>query len=234
MTGGRLIPIPLSWAPFFTGLPIDGCGTPLLDPPHVGTLPADKSHLGPFVDGIALACGTQHQTAATPLSALVSRWKQVLYSTPLLVGTAAAWEGPRGTPEARMNHFDSLVSGGPDSPPVGDAPSKCKEAGGARDSITHDGDDSAQHWQGASMIQACTPVQCRKMCQLCNGNVSQAASQWTEASATGVMTPAREEQRRQCDKGEYVCVTRKMTSLTSASGAAWDDDMTLSISSSIG
>jgi hypothetical protein len=36
-------------------------------------------------------------------------------------------------------------------------------------------------------------AQCREMCQLCDGNVSQAALQWTEASATGVMTPAREE-----------------------------------------
>ncbi len=74
------------------------------------------------------------------------------------------------------------------------------------------------------MIQASTPAQCCKMCQLCDDNVSQAASQWTEASATGVMTPAHEEQRRQHDKGEYACATRKMTSLTSASGAAWDDE----------
>jgi hypothetical protein len=136
-----------------------------------------------------------------------------------------------------MNHFDSLFGGGARqddqrlgsaSPvgtrtPVGDVPSKCKEAGGARDSITHDGDDSAQHWRGASVIQASAPAQCREMCQLCDDNMSQAASQWTEASTTGVMMPAREEQRRQCDKGEYACATRKMTSWTLASGAAWDD-----------
>jgi hypothetical protein len=199
-------------------------------------LPADKSHLRPFVDGIALACGTPHPTAATPLSALVSQWKQVPYSKPSLAGAATAWERPRGTPEARTNHFDSLFGGGPrqddqqsaTSPfgtrmPVGDAPSKCKEAGGARDSITHYGDDSAQHWRGASVIQASTPAQCREMCQLCDNNVSQAASQWTEASATGVMTSVREEQRHQRDKGEYACAARKMTSSTSASGAAWDN-----------
>ena len=206
--GGCLIPIPLKcWAPFFPDYPTMGVAFRCLIHLMWEALPADKSHLRPFTDGIALACGTPHPTADTPLSALVSWWKRVPYSKPSLTGAAAAWEGPRGTPEARTNHFDSLFGGGPRqddqqsgsaSPvgtrtPVGDAPSKCKEAGGARDSITHDGDDSAQHWRGASVIQASTPAQCREMCQLCDDNVSQAASQWTEASATGVMTPALEE-----------------------------------------
>ena len=38
------------------------------------------------------------------------------------------------------------------------------------------------------------------------------------------MTPAHEERRRQRDEGKYACTTRKMTSSTSASGAAWDDE----------
>ena len=71
-------------------------------------LPANKSHLRPFADGIALACGTPHPTAATPLSALDSQWTRVSYTKPSLAGAAAAWEGPRWTPAARTNHFDNL------------------------------------------------------------------------------------------------------------------------------
>ena len=59
---------------------------------------------------------------------------------------------------------------------------------------------------------------------LCDDNASPAASQWTEAITSGVMTPTRGEQRRQRNEGEYACATRKMTSLTSASGTAWDDE----------
>jgi hypothetical protein len=113
MMGGRLIPIPLSWAPFFPDYPTMGVAFRCLIHLMREALPADKSHLRPFADGIALACGTLHPTAATPLSALVSRWKRVPYSKPLLAGAAVAWEWPRGTPDARTNHFDSLFGGGP-------------------------------------------------------------------------------------------------------------------------
>jgi hypothetical protein len=50
-----------------------------------------------------------------------------------------------------------------------------------------------ENYQGGTTMTGGRLAQCREMCQLCDGNVSQAALQWTEASATGVMTPAREE-----------------------------------------
>ncbi len=58
------------------------------------------------------------------------------------------------------------------------------------------------------------PAQCRDMCQLCEVNVSQAALLWTAAIVSGVMTPARGEQRCQRDEGEYACTRKKMTSST--------------------
>ena len=110
MTGGRLIPIPLSWALFFPDYPTMGMAFRCLIHLMREALPADTSHMWPLVDGIALACGTPHPTAAPSLSAW---WKRVPYSKPSLAGAAAAWEGPRRTPEAWTNHFDNLFGGGP-------------------------------------------------------------------------------------------------------------------------
>ena len=106
MTGGRLIEL----GPVFPILPDDGRGVPSPDPPHAGS-PSGRHEPPAAVHGRdSTGLWDPTQRPPPPLSA---RWKRVPYSKPSLAGAAAAWEGPRGTPEARMNHFDSLFGGGP-------------------------------------------------------------------------------------------------------------------------
>ena len=77
MMGGCLIPILLSWAPFFPGLPDNGRGIPLPDPPHVGS-PSGRQ------EPPAAVCGRDSTglwdptpNGRTPLNALDSQWTRV-------------------------------------------------------------------------------------------------------------------------------------------------------------
>jgi hypothetical protein len=112
--GGRLIPIPVSWAPFFLNYPTMGLAFRRLIHLMRGAEPRDHGHLKPFSNGIALACGTPHPTDDSPCSALDSQWKRVQYSRSILAGATAAWEGHRGTPAAprkeppELGAFDNL------------------------------------------------------------------------------------------------------------------------------
>ena len=113
-TGGRLIPIPVSWAPFFLDYPNMGLTFRCLIHLMWGAEPRDRGHLKPFSNGIALACGTPHPTDDSPCSALDSLWKRVPYTRTTLAGATAAWENHRGTPTAprkdppELGEFDSM------------------------------------------------------------------------------------------------------------------------------
>ena len=113
-TGGRLIPIPVSWAPFFLDYPNMGLAFRRLIHLMWGAEPRDRGHLKPFSNGIALACGTPHPTDDSPCSALDSLWKRVPYTRTTLAGATAAWENHRGTPTAprkdppELGEFDSM------------------------------------------------------------------------------------------------------------------------------
>jgi hypothetical protein len=82
---------------------------------------AKRSHLRPFCEGVARACGSPDLTALDSVSALNSKWKQVAYTKALLSSATAAWEGcrpaSRKAPPTRQkpqspSQFD-LIFGGP-------------------------------------------------------------------------------------------------------------------------
>ncbi len=81
---------------------------------------AERSHLCPFCEGVAQACGSPDPTAPDAVSALASKWKRVAYTKASLASATAAWEGRRpaslkAPPEQKLrapSQFD-LIFGGP-------------------------------------------------------------------------------------------------------------------------
>ena len=112
--GGRLVPIPMGWAPFFLDYPTMGTTFRRMIFLMRAAAHEDRGHLRPFAMGIALACGTARPSGVlepTSTSALDSQWKRVPYTKPSLAGATAVWEGAaRGDPQV-PNEFDSLFGG---------------------------------------------------------------------------------------------------------------------------
>jgi hypothetical protein len=119
-TFGRLIPIPVGWAPMFLDCPSLGVAFRWVVQLMLTTDLAERSHLHLFCEGVAWACELLDPTALDSVSALASKWKRVAYTKALLSSATAAWEGRRPAsrklpPELKPwlpSQFD-LIFGGP-------------------------------------------------------------------------------------------------------------------------
>jgi hypothetical protein len=83
-TFGRLIPIPVGWASMFLDCPSFGVAFRRVIQLMLSANPEERSHLRPFCEGFAWACGSPDPTALGSVSALNSKWKQVAYTNALL------------------------------------------------------------------------------------------------------------------------------------------------------
>ncbi len=120
-TFGCLIPIPVGWASMFLDCLSFEVAFHQVIQLMLSADPAERSHLRPFCEGVARACGSPDPTALDSVSALNYKWKRVAYTKALLSSTTAAWEGrhpasheaPPTRQKLRLPSQFDLIFGGP-------------------------------------------------------------------------------------------------------------------------